>query len=122
MSSPSPALVVPVVLWTVIAGAALITTIVLSVRAGRRQAPSGSWNPYGPGFLFVAAAAAVGYAAAAVVTGRFSWAGAAFGILWPVMAASALDFTARRRAPSRSRWAGPLFAAVGAALYGSLPL
>ncbi|MGW2965059.1 hypothetical protein ACWDGI_42360 [Streptomyces sp. NPDC001220] len=122
MSSPSPLLVAPALLWTAVAGIALITSIVLSVRTGRQQTPSGAWNPFGPGFLPAAAAAAAGYAVGAVAVGHFSPGSAVFSILWPAMATSALDFTARRRNRSWPRWAGPAFAALGAALYGALPL
>jgi hypothetical protein len=42
--------------------------------------------------------------------------------LWPTMAGSALTYAAgTRRTRSWPHWASAAFAAVGAALYGSLP-
>ncbi|MEU6608569.1 hypothetical protein ABZ922_26515 [Streptomyces shenzhenensis] len=46
---------------------------------------------------------------------------AAFGVLWPAMAAMALAHVLTRCVRVRPTWAGPVFAAVGAALHGSLP-
>ncbi|MEU1304142.1 hypothetical protein [Streptomyces shenzhenensis] len=115
MSSPTPLLVVPVVVWTVVAGLALIGSVVLSVRAA---AP---WHPFGVGFPLAAVAAVGGYAVGAVAVGRFSIGAAAFGVLWPAMAAMALAHVLTRCVRVRPTWAGPVFAAVGAALHGSLP-
>ncbi|MGW2549094.1 hypothetical protein [Streptomyces sp. NPDC001635] len=121
MSSPTPLLVVPALLWTAVAGASLITSIVLTIRTRRRDTASAVWNPFGPDFPAAVTAAIAGYAVAAVVRGHFSVGSAAFAILWPTMAASALAFAVRGRNRSWPQWAGPAFAAVGAALYGSLP-
>ncbi|GEC08018.1 hypothetical protein SSP24_56730 [Streptomyces spinoverrucosus] len=81
MNSPSPLLVVPVILWTAAAAAAVITSIALCVRALRRETASVAWNPFGPGFPATATGAIVGYAVAAVASGHFSPGSAAFSIL-----------------------------------------
>ena len=122
MDSPTPLLVVPAVLWTAIACASLITSIVLSIRAKGPNTTSAAWNPFGPGFPVAAVAAIAGYAVAAIVGGHFSLGTAVFSTLWPAMAASALAYTAGRRGRSWPLWASGVFAAAGAALYGSLPL
>ncbi|WP_369166454.1 hypothetical protein AB5J49_00540 [Streptomyces sp. R28] len=122
MDSPTPLLVIPALLWTAIAGACLITSIVLSVRAKRRETASDAWNPIGAGFQAVAVGAVAGYAVAAIIDGHFSPGSAVFSILWPTMAGSALTYAAGRRSTrSWPHWASAAFAAVGAALYGSLP-
>ena len=97
----------------------MIASIVLG---RRREPPSAGWNPFGPDFPVVALAATAGYAVAAAVRGQFSLPDAVFAALWPAMGASALAYAAGRRTRSWPRWAGPAFAAVGAALYGALPL
>ncbi|MFF0162360.1 hypothetical protein ACFYRY_33180 [Streptomyces sp. NPDC005263] len=117
--NPSPLLVVPAVLWTVVAGVAVIAVIVLP---RRREPASAAWNPFGPDFPVVALAAIAGYAVAAAVRGHVSLPSAAFAVLWPAMAASTLARVAGRRTRSWPRWATVAFAAVGAALYGALPL
>ncbi len=117
--SPSPLLVVPAALWTVVAGAAVIAAIVL---AGRREPASAGWNPFGRDFPVGASAAVAGYVVAAAVRGQFSLRDAALGFLWPAMAASALVYVAGRHDRPLPRWAGPVFAAAGAALYGALPI
>ncbi|MYZ35683.1 MULTISPECIES: hypothetical protein [unclassified Streptomyces] len=122
MNSPSPVLIILALLWTVAAGTALIASITLSVRGKRREAEFAAWNPFGTGFLIAATAAIASYAVAAIATDHFSPSGAAFGVLWPAMAAMALSYVARRRTPSWPWWASAIFAAVGAALYGSLPM
>ncbi|MBA2806336.1 hypothetical protein E0500_002380 [Streptomyces sp. KM273126] len=119
MNSPSPILVVLVILWTAAAAAAVITSIVLSVRANRRQTASAAWTPFGPGFPITAIAAIAGYSVAAVATGRFTLATAAFSILWPATAAATLAYAAGTRTRSWPRWATVAFAAAGAVLYGS---
>lgn len=119
---PSPLLVVPAVLWTVVAAAAVIASVTLSGRARRREPESAVWNPFGPDLPYVALAAVAGYAVAAVVRGEFSLSAAAFGILWPAMAATALAYAAGRRGRTLPRWVGPAFAAVGAVLYGALAI
>ncbi|MFJ5837365.1 hypothetical protein ACIQGO_11425 [Streptomyces shenzhenensis] len=121
MSSPTPFLVVPAVAWTVVAGLALIASVVLSVRARRADAAAAPWDPFGVGFPVAAVAAVGGYAVGAVTVGRFSTGAAAFGVLWPAMAAMALVHVLTRCVRVRPTWAGPVFAAVGAALHGSLP-
>jgi hypothetical protein len=115
----SPLLVVPAVLWTVVAGVAVIASIVL---ARRRGPASGGWNPFGTHFPVTASAAVAGYAVAAAVRGHFSLPDAAFAVLWPAMAASALAHAAGRRTRAWPRWAAPAFSAAGAALYGALPI
>ncbi|MFE7124883.1 hypothetical protein [Streptomyces sp. NPDC057617] len=122
MNSPSPLLIILALLWTVAAGTALIASIVLSVRGKRREAEFVAWNPVGTGFLIAATAAIAGYVVAAVATNHFSPSSAAFSVLWPAMAAMALSYVAARRTPSWPWWAGAIFAAAGAALYGSLPM
>ncbi|MEU5522273.1 hypothetical protein ABZ759_16820 [Streptomyces sp. NPDC047860] len=122
MNSPSPLLVVPVILWTAAAAAAVIASIALSIRANRPETASAAWNPLGPGFPITATAAIAGYAVAAVATGHFSFVAAAFSVLWPAMAAVALAYAAGRRTRSWPHWATVAFAAVGAVLYGSQPM
>ncbi|MFD7899783.1 hypothetical protein [Streptomyces sp. NPDC059743] len=122
MNSPSPLLIVLALLWTVAAGTALIASIALSVRGKRREAEFAAWNPFGTGFLIAASAAIASYVVAAVAADHFSPSGAAFSVLWPTMAATALSYVVGRRTPSWSWWAGAVFAAVGAGLYGSLPM
>ncbi|WP_158693261.1 hypothetical protein [Streptomyces viridochromogenes] len=102
--------------------ASLITSIALSVRARRRETASDAWNPFDTGFPVVGIAAIAGYAVAVIIDGHFSPGTAAFSILWPAMAGSALSYAAGRRTRSWSHWASAAFAAVGAALYGSLPM
>ncbi|MEU1342195.1 hypothetical protein [Streptomyces sp. NPDC005827] len=120
MDSPTPLLVAPALLWTAVAAISLITSIALSVRAKRRNTSSDAWNPIDTDFPAVATGAIAGYAVAAVIAGQFSPGSAAFSILWPAMAGSALTYTAGRRTRSWPHWAGAAFAAAGAALYGSL--
>ncbi len=119
MSSPTPLLVVPALLWTAAAGASLITSIALSIRAKRHA--TAAWNPFDAGFPIPATAAIAGYTLAAVITESFSPGNAAFSVLWPTMAATAVAYTAERRTRTWPQWAGAAFAAIGAALYGSLP-
>ncbi|WP_030857407.1 hypothetical protein [Streptomyces sp. NRRL S-37] len=125
MSSPSPLLVVPTVLWTAVAAVAVVTAIVRSVRIRRRSAdPAGSsapWNPYGPDFTVAVVAAAAGYAVGALIARRFTVGQAALGILWPTLAATALAQAARGRLRGSAPVVTVLFAAVGAALLGVLP-
>ena len=120
MDSPSRLLVVPAMLWTAVAAASLITAVVLSVLARRRQTASDAWNPADTGLSVVAMGAVAGYGAAAIGVGQFSPGSAAFSVLWPAMAGSALTYAAGRRVRSWPHWAGAAFAAAGAALYGSL--
>jgi hypothetical protein len=120
--NPSPLLVVPAVLWTAVAAAAVIASLALSRRAGRDRAASAAWNPFGTDFPFAALAAVAGYALVAAVRSEFSLSAAAFSVLWPTMAATALAYMAVRRGRPLPRWAGAAFAAAGAALYGSLPI
>lgn len=120
MDSPTPLLVVPAMLWTAVAAVSLITAITYSVLAKRRQRASEAWNPADMGFPVVALGAIGGYAVAAIITGQFSPGSAAFSILWPALAGSALTHTAGSGTRSWPHWAGATFAAVGAALYGSL--
>ena len=120
MDSPTPLLVAPALLWTAVAAVSLIASIVLSVRAKRRETASDAWSPIDTGFPVVAMGAVAGYAVAAVIVGQFSPGSAAFSVLWPAMAGSALTYVAGRRTRSWPHWAGATFAAVGAALYGSL--
>ncbi|MGW3285553.1 hypothetical protein ACWDR3_13020 [Streptomyces sp. NPDC001002] len=119
--SPNPLLVAPALLWTAVAGVSLIASIALSVRARRRGTASDAWNPIDPDFPLVALGAVAGYAIAAVIGGHLSSGTAMFSVLWPAMAGSALTYAAGRRNRSCPRWVGAAFAAVGAALYGSLP-
>ncbi|MGW5335854.1 hypothetical protein [Streptomyces bauhiniae] len=119
MDSPTP-LVVPALLWTAVAAASLVTSIALSVRAKRRQTASDAWNPIDTDFPVIAVGAIAGYAVAAVIADQFSPGSAAFSILWPAMAGLALTYAAERRTRSWPHWASAAFAAVGAALYGSL--
>ncbi|MFE7440913.1 hypothetical protein ACFU7X_10665 [Streptomyces chartreusis] len=120
MDSPTPFVVAPALLWTAVAAASLITSIALSVRAKRREMAPHPWNPIGTDFPVVAIGAIAGYAVAAFIDGQFSPGSAAFSILWPTMAGTALTYAAARRARSWPHWASAVFAAVGAALYGSL--
>ncbi|MFJ5258970.1 hypothetical protein ACIQAC_00640 [Streptomyces sp. NPDC088387] len=122
MSSPSPLLVAPAALWTLVAGTALLATIVTAERARRRDADAVAWEPYGFDSWVALPAALVAYALAAAVADRFSLGAAAFAVLWPAMAATCLTYMAGKYAPSWPRWGSPAFAAVGAGLYGSLPL
>ncbi|MFI2375488.1 hypothetical protein ACH5AO_10510 [Streptomyces sp. NPDC018964] len=125
MSSPSPLLVVPTVLWTAVAAVAVITVIVRSVRSRRRSADTAGspapWDPYGPDFTVAVVAAAVGYVVGALITQRFTVGQAALGILWPTLAATALAQVARGRLRGSAPAVTALFAAVGAALLGVLP-
>jgi hypothetical protein len=122
MDSPTPLLVIPALLWTAVAAAALITSIALSVRAKRRETAAEAWNPIGTDFPVVALGAVAGYALAAIIDGQFSPGNAAFSVLWPTMAGSALTYAAGRLTRSWPHWASAAFAAIGAALYGSLPM
>ncbi|MEU5108054.1 MULTISPECIES: hypothetical protein [unclassified Streptomyces] len=122
MSAPGPFLVIPATLWTVAAAASLIAAIALSVRTKRRGAAPDGWNPFGAGFPVTAMAAITGYAVAVVATDRFYPRTAAFSVLWPAMAAVALAHVAGRRARGWPQWATAAFAAVGAGLYGALPI
>lgn len=122
MHVPSPLLVVPLLLWTAVAAAAVLTSLVLSVRAGRRETAHVGWNPFGPGFPVTASAAVAGYTVAAVTAGHASFTAVAFGVLWPAMAAVALAHAAGRRMPCWPRWATVAFAAVGAVLHGAQPV
>ncbi|MFF4753796.1 hypothetical protein ACWD5R_23465 [Streptomyces sp. NPDC002514] len=111
-------LVTAALVWTAVAGVASVGSVVCSVGAGRTRETVGAWQPYGPDFPVSAVAAVTGYAAGA---SRFSVGAAAFGVLWPAMAATALAHLARRRGRAWPGWASAVFAAVGAGLYGSLP-
>ncbi|MFJ2832595.1 hypothetical protein ACIPC1_34435 [Streptomyces sp. NPDC087263] len=122
MSSPTPLLVVPALLWTAAAGASVVTSIAVSIRAKRQATAAAAWNPFDTGFPIAAIAAIVGYALAAVIAGHLSAGSAAFSVLWPAMAASALAYAAGRRTRVWPQWVSAAFAAVGAALYGSLPM
>ncbi|WP_316762965.1 hypothetical protein [Streptomyces herbicida] len=119
MTSPTPLLVVPALIWTLIAAVSVITAIVNSVRA--RQKTSPAWNPFATPFPAAVAVAALAYAAAALAADRFSFSAAAFSALWPAMAASALRYTVAGRISRWPNWADYVFAAVGALLYGALP-
>jgi hypothetical protein len=120
MDSPSPLLVAPALLWTAVAAVCLIASITLSLRAKRRETASDAWNPVGTDLPVVAMGAVAGYAVAAVIAGQFSPGSAAFSVLWPAKAGSALTYAAERWTRSWRHWAGAAFAAVGAALHGSL--
>ncbi|MCX4701764.1 hypothetical protein OG252_38130 [Streptomyces sp. NBC_01352] len=122
--NPSPFLVVPAMLWTAVAALAVLAVLVLFVRSVRREPEpaSDAWDPFGTGFPVIALAAVAAFTVAAAVQGHFSLGDTGLGILWPVMAATALVHAAGRRGRSWPRWSGAAFAAVGAALYGSLPL
>ncbi|WP_330177968.1 hypothetical protein OG875_17135 [Streptomyces sp. NBC_01498] len=122
MTSPNPLLIVLMLLWTVVAGVALIASIALSAQGKRREAEFVAWNPFGTDYLIAAAAAIAGYAVAAVAADHFSAASAGFSVLWPAMAATALSYVAARRRPSWPLWASAVFAALGAGLYGFLPM
>ncbi|WP_155055319.1 hypothetical protein [Streptomyces blattellae] len=121
MDSPTPLLVIPALLWTAVAAASLIASIALSVRARRWEKGSDAWNPFDTDSPVIAVGAIAGYAVAAVIGGHLSAGSAAFSILWPAMAGSALTYAAGRRTRSWPRRAGAAFAAAGAALFGSLP-
>jgi hypothetical protein len=122
MSSPTPLLVVPALLWTVVAGASVIASVVISVRAKRRGTSPTAWNPFAPPFPAALAVAAFGYFAAALAAGQLSFGAAAFASLWPAMAASALHHAASGRAYTWPDWGTYAFAGLGALLYGALPL
>lgn len=65
-------------------------------------------------------AAAVGYAVGALFSHHFGWGDAARSIWWSMFAASALAYAAQNRPRGLTRWGAPLFAALGAVLFGPL--
>ncbi|MFD6420774.1 hypothetical protein [Streptomyces sp. NPDC060198] len=124
MSDLDPFVVVPRVLWGAVAAVSVIIAIVRSVRARRRSAKGAPsfprWDPFGPHASWALPAAAVGYAVAAVWSGHFGWGDAGQSIWWSTFSASALAYVAPNRARSHTVWGAPLFAAVGAVLFGPL--
>ncbi|MDF3146092.1 MULTISPECIES: hypothetical protein [unclassified Streptomyces] len=122
---PSPLLVVPAALWTTAAFVAVVAAMVAAAlpgRARRQRMVTDDWSPLGRDFPVVALAASVAYVVVAAVRSQFAPSSAAFGILWPAMAATAVSYAAGLRSRPLPRWAGVTFAATGAALYGSLPI
>ncbi|MEV0186649.1 hypothetical protein AB0I54_46835 [Streptomyces sp. NPDC050625] len=120
MTSPTPLLVVPELIWTIAAGASVITPVVTSART-KRQGTSSAWDPFTAPFPAAVAVAALAYAAAALAADRLSFSAVAFS-LWPAMAASALHYTVSGRIRRWPNWADYGFAAIGALLYGALPI
>ncbi|MGW0857580.1 hypothetical protein [Streptomyces sp. NPDC002690] len=124
MSDLDPFVVVPRVLWGAVAVVSVIIAVVRSVRDRRRStkgAPSSPrWDPFGPHSAWALPAAAVGYAVAAVWSGHFGWGDAARSVWWSTLSASALAYVAKGHPRGQAVWGAPLFAAVGAALFGPL--
>ncbi|MGW6457179.1 hypothetical protein ACWF94_14880 [Streptomyces sp. NPDC055078] len=121
MSAVTPFLVVPAALWTLIAGAAVVVSSWLSVRARRSGAERALWHPFAAPFPAALLAAALGYVAAASTVGGLSLRAALFCSLWPAMAATALLYTAAAYSPRWPNVTGGAWAALGGALYGALP-